>query len=451
MVVVGAGLAGLTAAHFLARKGLSVRVLEAADRVGGRMTSDCLGGHVVDRGAQFLSSEYGVVRGLLRDVRLESDLRDTSQCSAVVRGGKPLRVRARSPLDVIRLLGARSCWRLWWKTREVLRRKDAPSLSDYSQWENEDTESVASWSNREFSIETTERFFEPMLQGFFFQTPEETSKALGVVLTGFGGRRARTMGLVNGLGSLPEALAQGVDVLLGRSVRAVGTEGGEAVVHTETEIHRASRVILAVPAPVAQKLFSAPRDPLTEGLLATPYSASLNVACVTDPEFRLPKTLRKAYGLLIPRAERSLIAAVGIENNKRPPRGPGHLLHLLFSDGAARRFLGKPDPEVLSAALSSVEGVLPRLARQVLHTRVYRWPMAEPRSPVGRSAALAAYRRRCAETLPVFLLAGDYMSMPFTEGAAESGRWAAEAIVKNMDRRTEGVVLSHPPRPDSVN
>lgn len=396
------------------------------------MTSDRLGGHVVDRGAQFLSSEYVLVRRLLREMGLERDLRDTSQCSAVVREGRPLRVRAGSPLDAVRLLGVRACWTLWWKTREFLRQRNAPSLSDYSQWVIHDTESVASWCARELAAEITDRVFEPMLQGFFFQTPEETSKALAVVLAVFGGRQARTVCLANGLGSLPEALAKTKEVLFGQTVRAVETGAGGALVHTADGIHRASRVVLAVPAPVAQKIIRTPEDPLMEGLLSTPYSASLNVACVTDPGFRLPKTLRKAYGLLIPRAERSLVAAVGFENNKRPPMGPGQLINLLFSDEAARRFLPKTDPDVLSAALSSVEGLLPGLARHVLQTRVYRWSLAEPRSPVGRSAALAAYRRRCAHTPPVLLLAGDYMSMPFTEGAAESGRWAAEAIVGNL-------------------
>ncbi|HAN23862.1 MAG TPA: putrescine oxidase, partial [Microbacterium ginsengisoli] len=40
VVVIGAGAAGLTAAHELRRQGLSVAVLEARDRVGGRLWTD---------------------------------------------------------------------------------------------------------------------------------------------------------------------------------------------------------------------------------------------------------------------------------------------------------------------------------------------------------------------------------------------------------------------------
>jgi monoamine oxidase len=53
-LVVGAGLAGLAAAGELRRAGVSVRVLEARDRVGGRVHSVPFAGAVVERGAEFV-------------------------------------------------------------------------------------------------------------------------------------------------------------------------------------------------------------------------------------------------------------------------------------------------------------------------------------------------------------------------------------------------------------
>ena len=49
VVIVGAGLAGLSCAAYLHRAGLSVSVLEASDGVGGRVRSDRVDGFTLDR------------------------------------------------------------------------------------------------------------------------------------------------------------------------------------------------------------------------------------------------------------------------------------------------------------------------------------------------------------------------------------------------------------------
>ncbi len=53
-IVVGAGVSGLTAARLLARSGQRVVVLEARDRVGGRVWTDRADGHAMDRGASWI-------------------------------------------------------------------------------------------------------------------------------------------------------------------------------------------------------------------------------------------------------------------------------------------------------------------------------------------------------------------------------------------------------------
>lgn len=65
VVVVGAGLAGLAAALRLASAGLEVAVLEASDRVGGRVRTDQVDGVLLDRGFQLLNPMYPAVRRLV--------------------------------------------------------------------------------------------------------------------------------------------------------------------------------------------------------------------------------------------------------------------------------------------------------------------------------------------------------------------------------------------------
>ncbi|GAA2732629.1 NAD(P)/FAD-dependent oxidoreductase [Pedococcus aerophilus] len=65
VVVVGAGLAGLTCAVALEERGLDVLVLEAADEVGGRVRTEVVDGHLCDVGFQLLNPAYPAVRRLV--------------------------------------------------------------------------------------------------------------------------------------------------------------------------------------------------------------------------------------------------------------------------------------------------------------------------------------------------------------------------------------------------
>jgi phytoene dehydrogenase-like protein len=72
VIVVGAGLAGLSAAHHLVNAGVTVTVLEAEPRVGGRMSTESIDGFRLDRGSQLLSTAYPELRRIpaLRALKL---------------------------------------------------------------------------------------------------------------------------------------------------------------------------------------------------------------------------------------------------------------------------------------------------------------------------------------------------------------------------------------------
>ena len=72
VVVIGAGVSGLTAAHDLRQAGLSVTVLEARDRVGGRLWTQVIDGATLELGGQWVSPDQDALIKTLEELDLET-------------------------------------------------------------------------------------------------------------------------------------------------------------------------------------------------------------------------------------------------------------------------------------------------------------------------------------------------------------------------------------------
>ena len=98
-VVIGGGVAGLVAARRLALAGAEVVLLEAGDRIGGRVASVELGGVRVDTGAESFAVRGGAVRALVDELGLGGDVQDPAGSAWVALADRTV------PLPVGGLLG----------------------------------------------------------------------------------------------------------------------------------------------------------------------------------------------------------------------------------------------------------------------------------------------------------------------------------------------------------
>ena len=78
VVIIGAGAAGIRAAHLLDKFGIASSVYEASGRIGGRTYTDTTSwpGVVVEHGGEFISTEHSTVRNLIRNLGLHLEVVD---------------------------------------------------------------------------------------------------------------------------------------------------------------------------------------------------------------------------------------------------------------------------------------------------------------------------------------------------------------------------------------
>jgi protoporphyrinogen/coproporphyrinogen III oxidase len=434
VIVIGAGIAGLSAAHQLSNHGFDVTVLEAADRLGGRMSTDVRDAYRIDRGAQFLSTGYATIGALIARLGLASQLSTPSAWCGTTRAGRVRRTSARQPWTAATsgLLAWRDLLRLGvLATVDAHRARHLP-LNDYAAWHEWDDQDAADWISRRFGPDVLEYVFEPMLEGFYFQAPERSSRALPLLLWSFGARRSETIALRLGMGQMVEALARDLDVRLATPVLALACSGEGVRAETAQGIIHADHVVLATTASAARHLYKVDCA-ITQTLLGTEYSSTINIGIAVPGGIEGSKVPDDVYGLLIPRRERKVIAAVGIESRKSPDLVPrGELLNVMLGGDAGARLIGASENAVLAEVLPELERYFPNVGKRMAFAHFCRWHEAEPRSAVGRARAIAAYRKSCSPSQKI-VLAGDYLSIPTTEGAALSGIWAADLLLAGKD------------------
>ncbi|GAB2915055.1 NAD(P)/FAD-dependent oxidoreductase [Rhodococcus aerolatus] len=175
VVVVGAGMAGLVCARHLADAGRHVVVVEAADRVGGRVATDEVDGFHCDRGFQVLNTDYPALR---READLDAlDLRAFSTGAAVRTDDGALHVLRhplRAPLSAPRTAVDRL---LTLREKLALVAFSAPIFlhPGHEAVDREDVDVAAMLERAGLGGGATERFFRPFLAGVLLEDRLETS------------------------------------------------------------------------------------------------------------------------------------------------------------------------------------------------------------------------------------------------------------------------------------
>lgn len=227
--------------------------------------------------------------------------------------------------------------------------------------------------------------------------------------------------------SLARKVAERLTVHTGRAVQEVteNPDGGVRLVFADGRVVTAREVVLAVPAPVARKLYpSAPAEELPF-LDATSYSRMIRVTLQVNRPLavRQSRGTKKVYALLIPEKEDGYLAGLTFEHFKaanRAPRGQG-LVSMLSAERATDELMDRPDEEVVEKLLGRATRYVPELREALIASQVHRFPYAAPEATPDALRLQGAFLDRPVRAVE---FAGDWVfQRPTSEAAVQAGSW----------------------------
>lgn len=433
VIVVGAGIAGLTAAYRLMRQGCDVTVLEAESSVGGRMSTLHRDGYTMDLAAVALSDKYSHMHDLIRDVGIADQVVPCPDGIGIPKDGTIHRLGSRSPR------GAIATSLLSWRSKLLASRLalDGWRLSRGIDWHDLgashefDTETVREWVLRRGNAEL-EHVTDAVVRGGLMTRSDRMSAIdLQFLMVKFFGTTLFTF--ADGVGALPVALAKELDVRLdtrvtnveeddtGVRVSSVTAAGGE-----ETEDADACVVALSAHqmAAVHPQLPAAHRAIIE----ATEYVRLITITLALDS-----RPAESSMFLAFAESEHRDLAGIFFDHNRHPGRTPsgGGLVTVYWHHDWNTREWETDDAELVRRSVEAAAPYAPGLESSVVFSNVKRWDPAFIYSRPGTYTALhtIAQARRSAARIH---LAGDYFGGPSTNTSLCSGDLAASHLIRSL-------------------
>jgi len=423
VVIVGGGIAGLSAAWRLRHR--DALLLEAGDRLGGRMRSDPCGQYWLNYGAHLFPAPGSLVDGMARDCRLETvpvtgGMMGLAVGSKILEGGRVESYPFRLPLSLRERIAFASAGV---KVQLAVRRYLA--LED--RYDFEDDRTFA-----EFLGPLPPAVREIFACAAHRATAEldELSAGCGIglfalVWAGKGSLIARN--LRGGTGQLPAALGRelGDRARTHSPVDALRSEGDELVVSVGGEEIRARHVIMAAQAPHAAPLVAPVAERAAAALGQLTYGAFLSVAVETNETAAMPYD--DVYAIATPGRVFDMFTnqAHALRTGARQPGGS---LMLFAGAQAAAALMRESDEVIVERFLADLRAMYPQTRGVIAGATVQRWQYGNVYAQPGRGRLQGALEGALGAHENLHL-AGDYFAELGTmEAAARTGLVAAELV-----------------------
>lgn len=416
-VIVGAGLAGLTCALELQRRGVSTIILEASDAPGGRVRTDQVNGFLLDRGFQVLLTAYPEAQRFLDYGAL--DLRAFYPGALVMADGKLRRLAdpLRKPSDLVEsIFSPVATLTDKVKIAElILKLKSGPLERVF---DDPEVETIDYLRAHNFSDKVIERFFRPFFGGVFHDRDlRKSSRMFRFVMRMFAEGDAAIP--AKGMGEISAQLASRLKPdSLRTNTRAERLDNG-AVTLSTGEIVRARQVIIASEGPEACRLLGDALPPIESNSVTCLYFAA-EKSPIDEPALVLNGDGADQSG----GGPVNNLCVPSLASEHYAPAG-AHLV--------SATVIGNPvesDDALLHAARAQLASWFGAQVNAWRHLRTYRIRHAQPALiPPAIDPHVRASRIR-----PGVHVAGDHRATSSINGAMLSGRLAAQNVAHDLTK-----------------
>lgn len=467
VVVIGGGIAGLAAAHRLLDAGRQVTVLEASDRVGGKLLPGRIAGVRVDFGAESMLARRPEAVALAREVGLDGRLQPPATATASIWTRGALRPMPKG--HVMGVPGTASALSGVLSDEGLARiERDA----DLPRTEVGDDVAVGEYVAARLGREVVDRLVEPLLGGVYagdayrismrsavpqLYQAARTHDSLTEAVREIQARAAANqqsgpvfMGIEGGVGQLPLAVAESVrarggEIVTGAPVSELRREGptGWRVVAGD-RVLRADAVVVAVPAPAAAALLRAEAPEAATELDGIEYAS---MALVTLAYRRAETGLPAGSGFLVPPVDGRTIKASTFASQKWgwiADEDPDVIV-LRTSVGryGETEILERDDAHLVDVSRRDLKAAT-GLDATPLETRVTRWTDGLPQYPVGHHARVARVREHVAKVPGLAVCGAQYdgVGIPACIASAYAAADQLEGDLRGVQELTANPVQS---------
>ncbi len=432
-IIIGAGIAGLGAALTMQDAGLKVCVLEASDKVGGRMATEHKNGYIIDTGVTLFGNEYKNMNAVIDRFGIGQHKVPVNFAYGLKEPKQTIKFRAKKFEDIF----LRRDFKLSTKVATArmglkvlangsrLKHGQSPKCTDL------DDMTVEEYMKKINGDELMDRVLTPGLASVIGGNMEKSSRLI-IMQTFYNVFIRGAYAMDEGVNMIPAKIAAQLNVELKCGIDKVTYNGGGVTIAANNgKSYTAKTAVIAIPGNRVTNICNQLPQAIAATLNNTRYGKMTNMHIAVD------KVIPEKYTFM--GASKAFDATYEIEMERNRcanlcPQGKD-MISVFWRDTDNKKMSAKDEAALTTEADNAMDTCLPGIKEQTSFRHSVKWEDGIAHFPVGRLTEMARLRETMKTWELPLQLCGDYLDGISSEGALQTGIEAGNNIINYLKKQ----------------